>query len=136
MKPLFQFVLASVVTLCMIACSSTPEEPVLNTKAVLINEKDLAKYWIAERERQRLHTTKAQNHILKQTDVFVIVSYLIDSNGNVYNVDIIDSNQKGHFDDLVHRSLKRKHFSPAKSNSNRTPVFVTAMMNFSRVRNL
>ncbi|TMP88395.1 hypothetical protein CWC05_02885 [Pseudoalteromonas ruthenica] len=117
------------VSLVVGACSSIPKEPVLNSKPISATG-NISQYWVSQDDQPDNYYNRAQLRVMSQKHVYVIVSYLIDSNGNVYEVTIEETNHKGLFDELVVESLQKRKFIPAKTNPSRQPVYNLSRLDF------
>lgn len=103
------------------ACSGTPQ---LTQKPVEIPAHEIAKYWIPEISGFSYGSAPRQPGS-------VIVSYLVDSEGDIYDVEIVKSTPEGLWDGVVRKSLRNTSFSPSPLNKARIPVRVTAQYDFS-----
>lgn len=102
------------------ACTSTPK---LSQQPIEIPVHEITKYWIPE------VSSFVYGSPPKEAGS-VIVSYLVDSEGDMYNVKIIDSKPEGLWVGVVKKSLRNTTFTPAPSNTARVPVKVIAQYDF------
>ena len=116
------------IIISLFACSSIPVEPQLNTEPV--SASNLKDYWLSKHNNQPSKLNRIQLKQLKDQNVKIIARYLIDSNGNVYDVKIIETNTDVSFTNLVAKSLQKRKFYPSPLNQARQPVYATAMLEF------
>lgn len=55
---------------------------------------------------------------------------MIDSNGKLFNPEIIESVPEGVWDDQGLKALKRMEYKPSESNIDKNPVYVTTEFHF------
>jgi outer membrane biosynthesis protein TonB len=116
------------IIISLFSCSSIPVDPQLNTEPV--NTSNLKDYWLSKHNKQPSIFNRTQLKQLKAQNVKIIARYLIDSNGNVYDVKIIKTNTDVSFTKLVTKSLQKRKFYPSSLNQARQPVYTTAMLEF------
>ncbi|MCW8126410.1 TonB family protein [Microbulbifer halophilus] len=115
----------------MFGCSSSPAPvAVLNTDIKIIDPEELDDYWIPEIRRNISYPP--ERYMPPQgVKGYVKVKYIIDSNGNIFNAEVVESEPEKVFDGLALISLSNKKFSPAEKNKNRMPVKVVTKMRFN-----
>lgn len=74
--------------------------------------------------------TRAQKSILKKATVVVSASYLIDSSGNVFDINIYQSSHGKIFNNIVKNNLNNQNFKPAPTNELRQPVRIQTTLTF------
>ena len=111
-------------------CSSIPDKPVFNAEPINAAGK-FDQYWVTERDTQKLFLSRKQQKLLRKHPVKVVATYLVDSNGNVYDVKITESNGEGLFAEKVKASLQRRVYKPAKTNPARLPVYNRSQADFN-----
>ncbi|MBM7074496.1 hypothetical protein JQC92_21165, partial [Shewanella sp. 202IG2-18] len=109
---MFKRLFAAVLFFWVSGCSSIPEKPVLNAEPINAAGK-FNQYWITEKDQQNAILTLKQRNLLQKHSVKVVTTYLVDSNGNVYDVKITESNGEGLFAEKVKLSLQRRVYKPA-----------------------
>ncbi|WP_414830791.1 TonB family protein [Alteromonas sp. H39] len=120
MKPVKWFATTACV-LILSACAGTPQ---LTQKPVEIPVHEIAKYWLPEVSGFSYGSAPRQPGT-------VIVRYLVDSEGDIYDVEIVKSTPEGLWDGVVRKSLRNTTFTPSPLNKARVPVKVTAQYDFS-----
>ena len=115
-----------IVCLLLAACKSVPEL-YMTESAIVVEQAALTDYWV-----QKETEVSFSSRTLKppKEDGFVAIKYLIDSNGAIFNPQIMESVPKGAWDKVALRALNAMEFVPAKDNTARTPVYVTMEFNF------
>ena len=126
------FFLLTLCSFVLSGCSVFSGKPVLNAAAVNVSDKDLKQYWVSHNDTQSINPNSVQHYILTQEDVYAVVSYLIDSNGDVHEIAVLDTNQEHRFDNLIEKALDKRKFTPAESNPERVPVYVKSRLEFSK----
>lgn len=124
-------ILTALLIVLISACASTDSgEPYLSQTPVK-KYKSLSDYWLSDNKVQPLkYLTHSQRKILRGKRIELKAKYLIDSNGNVHNVEIYESNVTIPMDTLVQKSLQNQDFYPSDSNSARHPVVAYAGLSF------
>ena len=114
----------------MMSCSSTNTSPYLTSEPI-ISPKKLDTYWLSTNNIQPLkYMSLSQRKALSGSTVIIKAEYLIDSNGNVFDVEILESNVGTSFSSLVAKSLQSRAFSPSSINTNRQPVVTQSLLTF------
>ncbi|WP_293747585.1 hypothetical protein [uncultured Paraglaciecola sp.] len=119
-----------IITLLMMSCSSTNTSPYLTSEPI-ISPKKLDTYWLSTNNIQPLkYMSLSQRKALSGSTVIIKAEYLIDSNGDVFDVEILESNVGTSFSSLVAKSLQSRAFSPSSINTNRQPVVTQSLLTF------
>ena len=88
-------------------------------------------YWLSTNNIQPLkHMSHSQRKALSGNTVVIKAEYLIDSNGDVFGVKILESNVNTSFSSLVAKSLQDRAFSPSSINTDRQPVIIQSQLTF------
>jgi len=116
MSVLLVFLLAS--------CASAPK---LSTQAIEIPFNNLPQYWLVQVESFSF-TSPGKN--TSRPEGYVKVRFLIDSNGKVFNSEIVESMPLGVWDDHGLRAVQELQYLPAEKNTARRPVYVTTTFKF------
>lgn len=125
-----KLILIVFISLSVISCSSTNTAPQLTSEPIILPSK-LSTYWTSENDIQPLkYMSRSQREALSGSTVVIKAEYLIDSNGNVHEVKILESNVDTSFSSLVAKSLQNRAFSPSPANTNRQPVITQSMLTF------
>lgn len=128
MRLTFLLLLTLIVTAC---ASTTPSEPYMTQDPVATYD-SLSDYWLSDKKVQPLrYLTKEQYRVLKGKNIKIEAKYLIDSNGDVHQVEILKSNVDISMESLVKKTLQKQDFYPSKSNSSRQPIIAYAGLEFS-----
>ncbi len=125
----YKFAALALVLSILVGCSTIPEKPILNTSPINVAD-EMEQYWISKHDVQKSRHTRKQVKLMRKRVINVVATYLVDSNGNVYNVKIVESNGEGLFEELVKKSLQRRNFSPAKGNLKKQPVYARSKLTF------
>ncbi|ASI93911.1 energy transducer TonB [Vibrio rotiferianus] len=115
--------LLSLITL--IGCSSSPKVH-LTQSPIEVESQDLDKYWVQDSGKFKF-TSRAK---LPKTSGYVLINYLVDSNGEIFNPTIVESSPKGEWELIALEALSRINYLPSKSNSAKIPVYVTSEFKF------
>ena len=114
------------VTLVLTACASS-SEPHLTQEPVKVNQENISDYWISNNDIQfEMRPSNAQLNLMKRKKVEVIASYIVDSNGDVFDIQILESNVDVSFANLVEYALDNREFEVAKNNVDRQPIIATS----------
>lgn len=113
-----------IVATFLIGCSTTPN---LSTKAIEVQAENLNQHW--EMKSKSFSFTSSSN-VTKRPDGYVKVRYLIDSNGKVFNPEIVESVPKGVWEDQGLKAVKQMEYKPSLSNTYKNPVYVTTKIQF------
>lgn len=107
-----------------VGCTSRGEQ-LLNEPPITLNESDLEKYWFPTQATISFNN----NFIPPKVSGFVKVSYLIDSNGEIFNPVVTEA--EGGWDKFALRALREVHYVNTAFNFNKTPVYATKQFNFT-----
>ena len=105
-----------VIALLLTSCVSS-KKMFISGDVLVIKSEELTKYWIPKREKFRLNINFKKKG-------FVKYKYIIDSNGNLFNPEIMESRPKGVVDIAGLMALSKIEYIPAKTNQSRRPVQV------------
>lgn len=107
--------LAAVVVVCF-GCATKPPEPYLVGKAVLVSRAGLDRYWT--------QNTRGMRPSLPPGSGCATFHALIDSNGNVYDLELLNVNgvNTDRFKSWAYEFISNWTYIPSRHNSNRTPV--------------
>jgi TonB family protein len=104
---------------------ATRGEPVLNSAPINVANDELADYWVPRETKVSIFTPS------NGTSCGVVdFRFLIDSNGDVHEVEVIDALPKGTFNRAAIDMAEAYKFVPSESNSQRIPVRVTRYVTF------
>lgn len=104
------------------ACATKGSAPYL-TSEPLAKPDSVSNYWVSTNNEQPLkYLTYEQKESCTEQNIIVKAKYLIDSNGDVFNVEIIEANTDAALQRLVEKSLQKRDFQPSKSNIALQPV--------------
>lgn len=113
-------------TFVLIACTSS-SEPHLTQEPVKVNQENISDYWISKNDIQfEMRPSNAQLNLMKNKKVEVIARYIVDSNGDVFDVQILESNVDVSFANLVEYALDNREFEVAENNVDRQPIIATS----------
>jgi hypothetical protein len=116
--------------LVLTACA-TPSTPHLTQAPIKVNQETIKDYWISQSDVQFFkRPTSAQLRAMEAQKVEIVASYLVDSNGDIFDVEIVESNVDISFKDLVEDSLEKRNFRPSQSNTYRQPIIVLSSFVF------
>jgi len=120
-------VVVCLISLALLGCSSTPKI-LLTKKPIEVESKELINYWVPSQK-----TTKTASYIKKLPPAsgFVFVRFLIDSNGNIFNPKIVDSDPSGAWNKVALNNLQNLHYTESKDNKEKIPVYSTLKFTFS-----
>ena len=112
------------ITSFLFSCASTPE---LSTEAIEVSPEIMGQYW---EMKSNSFSFSSPIDVAKRPKGFVKVRYLIDSNGKVFNPEIVESVPEGIWDDQGLKAVKQMEYKPTETNSNKKPVYVTTQFHF------
>ena len=125
-----KIILIIIISLSVISCSSTRMSPHLTSEPIIL-PKELSTYWVSVNNVQPLkYMSRSQRKALSGSTVVIKAEYLIDSNGDVFEVKVLESNVDTSFSSLVAKSLQNRAFSPSSTNANRQPVVTQSKLTF------
>lgn len=105
-------------------CSATPN---LISQPIEVSVENLDQYWEMKHESFSFNSPINVQH---RPIGHVKIRYLIDSNGKVFEPEIVDSVPVGVWDDQGMRAVKKMEYLPSGSNLSRDPVYVTTEFHF------
>lgn len=110
------------------ACVSKPDIN-LASDPIAIEASELSKYWVNQNPD---FTFGIQPKFMpqKDTDGYVEIKYLIDSNGNLFNPEITESHPEGMWDYGGIKALTKFRYTQAEQNPSAQPVYVTTRIDF------
>ncbi|KAA9131357.1 energy transducer TonB [Marinihelvus fidelis] len=123
-----QFLLISMAAALTASCATPPREPELTSDIVVIEEAQREDYWVT---RQDGVYVKVSGRRIPSGCGRVVLRYVIDSRGDVYNAEVLESEPPGGFDKAALAQLAEWDYVPAESNPGRIPVQVTSTVNFT-----
>lgn len=121
-------IILSISLLVLGGCASK-KEVYLTQSPIAVEQDDLKDYWVQSSENFRLNLKP--NIKLPKKGGYVKISYLIDSNGEIFNPTIVESSPKGEWDLIALKALSKVDYAPSESNSLNIPVYVTTEIKFS-----
>lgn len=121
-------VIIMLAALLMFGCSTTPEL-YLAQDAVEVNDDTVAQYWQLKNTEYSFSVATLRPH-KQNKDGHVSVRYLIDSNGNTFESEIIESYPKGMWDTFAIKAVENQLFVASAGNDSRTPVYYTQKLMF------
>lgn len=107
-------------------CQSTPESH-FSQRPISVDISELNNYWVQENKSFSFDSSEFSH---PGESGLVIVKYLINSDGQTSDIEIVESKPAGGWDKYAVRAVETISYSPAKENSSRTPVYVTSEFQF------
>jgi TonB family protein len=89
----------------------------------------LGRYWIVRQSESSFDAPPAPREDCP--DGHVVLRYVIDSHGHIYESDVVQAEPEGCYEDAAMVLLRTWTFIPAQKNRRRTPVRVTQRIPFS-----
>jgi len=117
----------SLLAIALAGCAATPQ-PVLNTEPIEVSRDELAEYWVPEGDGRVF--IKARITSPQVPCGVVDFRMLIDSNGQVHDFEVVDSEPRRAFDDAARQQAEARSYVPASGNAARTPVRVRNHVSF------
>ena len=112
------------------ACASMGKKPYLASDPITVSK--TSDYWVSDENKYPFKTQRPSViKRLRGKDIEVSAKYLIDSNGDVFNVEIIESNVDTSMEGLVIKALEEIEYYPAEGNSNKQPIIAKSKLTFS-----
>lgn len=109
---------------CLLAACANSTTAYLSQTPVDVPLKELPKYWL--QGKQRFNFSQEEPGLpAKPVKGYVEIRYLIDSNGQPFNPQIVASEPQGELDPSALAALAKIRYRPAKSNPEAIPVYVT-----------
>ncbi len=120
-------ILIFITVLSLYGCAAG-REIYLTEDVLVIDAEALDQYWVTRQDNVSFNTRSVK---YKQARCgHVVLQYLIDSNGIVFDARIVESEPAGFYDEAALRSLSLFEYVPAAGNPQRTPVQVTKRTEF------
>ncbi|TWX67752.1 energy transducer TonB [Colwellia demingiae] len=110
----------------LIGCQSIPEQ-YLTQPAIKIEEPELSKYWVA---KDGGISFKSPSGKLPSENGTVFINYLIDSNGEIFNLKVVKSTPSDAWNKIALKVLKQTVYINAETNLIKAPVIVTTKVVF------
>ncbi len=118
----------ALLALCLTGCAAT-SQPALNSTPVDITQDQLSAYWIARQDGVTVSASRGG------TGCFAVeIRYLIDSNGAVHEVEVLDAKPNNSLNRTAIDVQESFSYRPSESNSARTPVRVRRFITFDMSR--
>jgi len=113
------------------ACASKGSTPHLITEP-LTSPDNVSAYWVWKKNVQPLkYLTNEQKALFSGQTITIKAKYLIDSNGDVFNVKILEANTDVDLLPLVEKSLQKRDFQPSESNTALQPIIAMSKLEFT-----
>ena len=113
---------------CVVLLSACKASPQLTSQAIEVEASELNQYWIASDEPFSVGEMPKARHI---TSGEVWVRYLIDSNGQTFNSEVVYSTPEGMWDNVARSAVGKIKYKPAPSNTKKQAVIVITEFNFN-----
>lgn len=118
----------AIAALFLTGCAATPK-PVLNAEPIEVTYDEVAEYWIAQQGGVTVSSSEGG------TGCFAVeIRYLIDSNGRVHEVEVLDAKPNNRLNRTAVEVQESFSYRPSVSNSERTPVSVRGFVKFDMSR--
>lgn len=115
-------------SILVLGCTSTPEVA-LNQKPVEVTNDNVGKYWVLKNKKFSVNLP-LRRAPKKLEEGHVTLRFLIDSNGNTFDPEIIESVPEGLWDNAGVEAMSKQDFIPAESNTQNIPVYFTQTIFF------
>ncbi|WP_394193364.1 energy transducer TonB [Pseudoalteromonas atlantica] len=115
-------------SILVLGCTSTPEV-VLNQEPVEVTNDNVRQYWVLKNKSFSFNLP-LKRAPKKLEEGHVTLRFLIDSNGNTFDPEIIESVPAGIWDYAGVKAMSKQDFIPAKSNTLGVPVYFTQTIFF------
>jgi TonB family protein len=115
-------------SILVLGCTSTPEV-VLNQTPVEVTNDNVGQYWVLKNTKFSVNLP-LRRAPKKLEEGHVTLRFLIDSNGNTFDPEIIESVPAGIWDNAGVKAMSKQDFIPAKSNTLSVPVYFTQTIFF------
>ena len=114
----------ALLVLCLTGCAAT-SQPVLNSTPVDITQDQLSAYWVPRESSVSIRAPSTG------TGCGVVdIRHLIDSNGDVHDVEVMDAQPKGVFNSAAVEQAEAFQYEPSGNNTQRRPVRVSRHVTF------
>ncbi len=121
-------VLVAIILLTLAGCAG--KQPMtLHSDVHVISADELPKYWLLKNKYLGFRIPETHRPP-SGTKGYIKIKYIIDSNGNVFNPEIIESQPENLLDYSGLKALKKYRYSPADENPDKTPVQVVSEFHF------
>jgi len=110
------------------SCAAAPG-PEFTGEILEISSDQLSEYWVPEQDTVKF--TFRSRSKLPEACGYVVVEYLIDSNGDIFDPTIMESQPKGAHEKSVLMMLSEMKYLPSDVNPDRTPVKITRRTDFN-----
>lgn len=98
-----------------------------------VNEDTVGQYW--KHKNTEYSCTVNSIRLDKQNrDGYVSVRYMIDSKGNTFESEVLESQTEGLWDAFALKAVKNQQFVYAEQNYSRIPVYYTQKLTFKGVK--
>ncbi|WP_414828807.1 energy transducer TonB [Alteromonas sp. H39] len=114
----------TVLVLGLVGCMSVPN---LASQPKEIAEDELSNYWEMVSDSFSFNSAISYKG---RPDGYVKIRYLIDSDGEVHDPDVVESEPEGVWDAAGLKAVKKMEFVPASDNADRMPVYVSTVFKF------
>lgn len=123
-----KYLLSLLLVLGLSACVSAPKRaPFLTQTPVEVELKDLKNYWVQSADSFNVDTTGLTP---PKTGGYVKLRCLIDSNGEVFDSQVVDSQPQGGWDEFALRAIQGRKHSASDKNAAKVPVYVVREFKF------
>lgn len=112
----------------LLGCTSSPEV-YLAEQPIEVTNKSVGEYWEQKNETFSFSLPSIRAPKKKEKG-YVKVRYLIDSNGNTFNPEIIESVPEGFWDYAGVKAITKQEFIPSEPNKSNKPVYYTQTIQF------
>lgn len=116
-----------VLTTLLTACQTTDNH--FNGPIIDIGGDLLGRYWLVRQSESSFDAPPAQRDDCGEG--FVLLRYVIDSHGHVFEADVLQSEPEGCYEDAAITLLQTWSFLPTAFNKRGSPVRVTQRIPFS-----
>lgn len=104
-------------------------DPHFNGKILDVDGDLLGRYWIVRQSESSFDAPPAPRDDCE--DGFVLLGYVIDSHGHIFEADVLQAEPEGCYEDAARMLVQTWTFLPTPLNKRRTPVRVTQRIPFS-----
>ena len=120
--------------LALTACATPAPKPTayLASDIAVVDQTDLDRYW--KPVQSSISFPVSAVRVAQTRCGYVVTRFIIDSNGDVYNAEILESEPAGVFDQSALTALSHWEYEAAETNPDRTPVRVDQKTEFKTKR--
>jgi TonB family protein len=123
-----KYLVALLLILGLSACISAPKRiPFLALEPVEVELKELNNYWVESANSFSVDTTGLNP---PKSGGYVKIRCLIDSNGEVFEAQVVDSQPQGGWEEFALRAIHSRKYSPSDKNLAKVPVYVVREFKF------